>query len=178
MSEVARAPVARKGRGGSNPGGSKPRLRLLICHRVQMNSDSAQESNSEGPIKLTPGQSVTVNIEAKRRNNRTNVCFESEAVYDLSATGKWRDAGREVGPEGYAKGNFLQNLLRWLRRSPDCNWLALLGVAQTGQRAFLIGAQATHEARQAGELICFANDLPGSYWNNTDAVKLTITRIL
>jgi len=146
-----------------------------------MNSDPAQESsaaNSEGPIKLTPGQSAIVTIEAKRRNNRTNVCFESEAVYDLSATGKWCDAGREVGPEGYPGGNFLQNLVRWLCRSPDCNWLALLGVAQTGQRAFLIGAQATHEARQAGELICFANDVPGFYWNNTDAVKLTITRIL
>ena len=74
-----------------------------------MNSDPAQESsaaNPEGPIKLTPGQSAIVTIEAKRRNNWTNVCFESEAVYDLSATGKWCDAGREEGPEGYPGGTF------------------------------------------------------------------------
>jgi hypothetical protein len=145
-----------------------------------MKSDPGQESSSANPdipIKLTPGQSVTVSIEAKPFNTLTNVWLESGAVYDLNATGTWFDAGRPAGPDGYPDGNFLQNLVSWLRRLPDRNWFVLLGVAEPKKAPFVIGTNATYQARQAGQLICFANDVPGFYWNNTGAVNLTITRI-
>ena len=149
---------------------------MATCGRKLL--DEASATNPQRPITLTPGQSVTVVIEAKRHKNRTSVFFDSGAVYDLSATGKWSDGVREIGPEGYSGESFLKHFLDWLRPSPDCNWLALLGVAETRKPAFYIGTQATYEARQAGELICFANVVRGFYWKNSNAVELTITRIL
>jgi hypothetical protein len=163
--------------------GHCPLSRSILLHLVisiLMQFDPSQASAVQygnGLIKLTPGQRMTVTIEAKLFNNRTKVWFESGAVYDFKATGMWFDAGHPAGPDGYSDGTFLQNLAWWARRSPDHNWFALLGVAGPGQAPFLIGTHATCLARQSGELLCFANDVAGFYWNNTGAVTLTITRI-
>jgi hypothetical protein len=82
-----------------------------------------------------------------------------------------------VKPDGYEYGNFFQNAVWWLRRSPNVNWFALLGTVEPEQAPFLIGKHAIYQARRVGELNCFANDVPGFYWNNTDAISLTVTRI-
>jgi hypothetical protein len=140
-------------------------------------TNGSSVTNPDGPMKLIPGQNVTVTIEAKPFNNLTNVWFESGAVYDLKATGTWFDAGRPSGPNGYPDGNFLQNLASWLRRLPDRNWFILLGVAEPKNTPFVIGTNAIYQAQQSGQLICFANDVPGFYWNNTGALRLTIARV-
>ena len=87
-------------------------------------TNGSSVTNPDGPMKLIPGQNVTVTIEAKPFNNLTNVWFESGAVYDLKATGTWFDAGRPSGPNGYPDGNFLQNRARSLtrRQSISLSW--------------------------------------------------------
>jgi hypothetical protein len=119
-----------------------------------MKSDSYQRSSGaklDEPIKLASDQGVTLTIEARPPRNRTNILLEPDAVYSLEATGKWFDAGREAGPDGYEYGNFFQNAVWWLRRSPNVNWFALLGTAEPEQAPFLIGKHAIYQARRVGD---------------------------
>lgn len=145
-----------------------------------MNSASSSDSPGalvRGRVTLAVGESITVPIEAANPSKTTRIHFEAGGVYALDATGKWYDAGRETEPAGYKDGNFFQNLVWWLRRSPQANWLALLGAVEPGQAPFLIGTHAVYHARIPSELICFANDVPGFYWNNSGVVSLTVRRI-
>jgi hypothetical protein len=141
-------------------------------------ADSSDSSGALAPerVTLAAGESITVPIEAANPNRATGIHFEAGGVYRLDAAGKWYDAGRETDPAGYKDGNVLQNLVWWLRRSPQANWFALLGTAEPGQAPFPIGVHAVYQARARGELICFANDVPGFYWNNSGVVRLTVTR--
>jgi hypothetical protein len=42
---------------------------------------------------------------------------------------------------------------------------------------FLIGSHAAYTPARSGEVVCFANDVPGFYWNNKGSITLTIDRI-
>jgi hypothetical protein len=56
----------------------------------------------------------------------------------------------------------------------DRPWFALCGaIPASGAGPFLIGAGARLRL-PAGRLLCFANDVPGFYWNNFGAVILTV----
>ena len=56
----------------------------------------------------------------------------------------------------------------------DRPWFALCGaIPASGAGPFLIGAGARLRL-PAGRLLCFANDVPGFYWNNFGAVSLTV----
>jgi hypothetical protein len=127
--------------------------------------------------KLPINESATRTIEAKPHNNRTGIWLESGALYRFEATGTWYDAGRATGPEGYPDGNFFQSLACWLRRSPRSNWFALLGRTNLEEKPFVIRSNQTYRAIHGGELVCFANDVPGFYWNNSGAVTLKVTRV-
>jgi len=109
--------------------------------------------------------------------NHTGVVLESGATYELKAAGTWTDASRDCGPDGYLRGNFFQELFRGLRRSPSNQWFALMGALDDSRDTiFLIGSQATYVPPRRGELVCFANDVPGFYWNNAGSVTLSVSR--
>jgi hypothetical protein len=42
---------------------------------------------------------------------------------------------------------------------------------------FFIGYSTTFLANATGELICFANDAFGLYWNNIGSLNVTVTRL-
>ena len=42
---------------------------------------------------------------------------------------------------------------------------------------FEVGANKTFTAEHTGELICFANDAEGQYWDNDGAVRVNVTRV-
>jgi hypothetical protein len=55
-------------------------------------------------------------------------------------------------------------------------WLALIGIIDGNRSsAFRIGETSSWIATRSGELGCFANDIPGMYWNNKGAVDLQCT---
>lgn len=118
---------------------------------------------------------TTIKVCARPRWNHTGFFVEGGAVYELSASGTWYDASIPSGPDGYQRGNFLQDLAARLRRSPRDRWFALMG-SLDGARGtiFLIGSRVTYIPPRGGELVCFANDVPGFYWNNRGSVTLTI----
>lgn len=40
---------------------------------------------------------------------------------------------------------------------------------------FTVGRNATFTAQATGELVCFANDALGLYWNNEGVINATVT---
>jgi len=121
---------------------------------------------------------ITMKIDAAKYWNHTGMLLESGASYDLIATGTWIDAGRSCGPDGYPKGNLFQDLFKCVRRSPAVQWFTLMGsVGCNRDTNFAIGSHLTYVAPRTGELVCFANDVPGFYWNNGGFVTLEVRRI-
>jgi hypothetical protein len=124
-------------------------------------------------VALQPLETRVIPIIARRYNNHTKILLEAGATYDLVATGTWYDASIDCGPEGHDHEKLRR--VRFLRRWRAQKWFALIGVV-AGKR-FLIGSHARITAETTGELICFANDAPITYWNNCGQVDLQITRL-
>jgi hypothetical protein len=54
-------------------------------------------------------------------------------------------------------------------------WFALIGAIDSDSSTqFLIGTQSVSAPVRTGQLCCFANDVPGFYWNNKGAIQLIV----
>ena len=121
---------------------------------------------------MSAGETRTVTIYARPRNNATGVLLEPGVTYQFRAEGKWRDASIECGPDGHDAAKL--RAFRWMRRSRPHDWFALMGRA--GGETFLIGSAASFTPSEGGELVCYANDVWFTYGNNDGSVTLTISR--
>jgi hypothetical protein len=125
-------------------------------------------------------ESAQICICASESEVRTGLLLIPEGVYDFSASGHWFDASIPAGPEGYPseRGPFWMRWFERWRRQPDANWFELIGAFGNGEMFNIgLGRQGYRPPKQGTqELICFANDLSGFYWNNSGGVVLTVTR--
>jgi hypothetical protein len=98
--------------------------------------------------------------------------------FRFNATGHWTDLRYRCEADGYPSMSWLFRRLEWARRVPDAQWFALIG-AMDFDRAdrFVIGKQASYQPVSDGELLCFANDLWATYFNNHGAVELQVTEV-
>lgn len=131
-------------------------------------------------IELAVGQSVVSSlILATRKWNCTGVSLDAEGIYSLSPTDVegWKDGWIESTPEGH-NATFLLPF-RWLRRYREALWLALVGTIDRDLKTcFDLGSGLDKFTPSvSGELCCFANDAPFTYWNNSGSLRLEITRI-
>ena len=107
------------------------------------------------------------------RRTRTGLLLEAGGTYDFDAEGEWHDASIRTDADGHSEPKL--RYLRFLRRSRPNLWFALMG--NVGRRRFLIGSHARIRFEQTGELICFANDAPFTYRNNSGQIRLRVTRV-
>ena len=129
---------------------------------------------------MTSEGKASSEIYAQLYWNSTGVMLRPGYSYQFSATGSWWDAVKKCCADGYPKGNFVQELARNLRRSPENDWFALVGAVNRDlSTRFLIGLSRVYDVPEkgGGELFCFANDVPGFYWNNFGYVTLTTRQI-
>jgi hypothetical protein len=67
---------------------------------------------------------------------------------------------------------------KWLRRHRKENWYTFVGTAGKNPiKYFLIGGGSTHTIETTGELLTFANDAHGFYWNNRGTLCLIVIRL-
>jgi hypothetical protein len=134
------------------------------------------EKHDHGLNEVTAMALRTKTIYACSRYNRTGWKVEPGKRYALKAVGSWWDFFIPCGPAGYSLF-----WLRWLekyRRAPEAKWFALIGFIDSGSRfdeeqRFTIGKDlASWTPEQAGELVCYANDLRYMYWNNWGSITL------
>ena len=117
-------------------------------------------------------------VRARVQWNRTGIVLTAGETYQFAATGCWVDFFIPYGPAGGpSKFAYLRRFER-RRRVPEANWFTLIGgVDAQKDTAFVIGSRCSHSPRVDGELTCFANDVPGFYWNNFGAIQLAVKRV-
>jgi hypothetical protein len=84
------------------------------------------------------------------------------------------------GPDGYETPwySLAQRLAAPLRRVPNARWFVLIGAVRGAERSpFVIGRETETVIPAEGTLKCFANDVPGFYWNNCGVICLSIERL-
>jgi hypothetical protein len=129
---------------------------------------------------LAIGETTTVAIRAREYWNDTGISVRSGEHYRLRAEGSWRDFLITSGPDGYATPwySLAQRLAAPLRRVPNARWFALIGAVRGAEGSpFVIGRETETVISADGTLACFANDVPGFYWNNYGAIRLSLKRL-
>jgi hypothetical protein len=127
---------------------------------------------------LEIGESSTViSVSARNPWNDSGIDLAVGAKYTFAATGLWKDACIECGPEGYESTPLLK-LFERFRRVPNARYFKLIGtIGRTLDDFIIIGSSLPHFAPpRDGQLYCFANDVRLMYWNNAGCVELRVTR--
>ena len=116
-------------------------------------------------------------IRARPQWNRTGIALAAGERYLFTAKGKWVDFFLVHGPAGDPSRLGYMRLFERSRRVPSADWFALIGAlnCELGT-AFVIGGSKDVIVKSAGELTCFANDVPCMYWNNWGRVELLVQR--
>jgi len=126
---------------------------------------------------MNVGESVTSEIRARSFWNKTGIQLVASQRHLMTVSGDWVDFFMRHDADGDPSSSWYLRLFESKRRLPRENWFVLAGALDSDPAtAFLIGSQCEYTAPAAGELTCFANDVPGFYWNNWGHVILTVTR--
>ena len=123
------------------------------------------------------GETVTSQIQARIFWNKTGIQVVAGQRYLMTASGCWVDFFLRHGPDGDPSNSWYLRLFESKRRLPTENWFVLAGALDSNSAtAFRIGSRFEYAPQATGELTCFANDVPGFYWNNWGHVTLSVTR--
>jgi hypothetical protein len=128
-------------------------------------------------------RSFEVKVCARKRWNHTGVQLEVGASYriDVPPGQHWNDMYLRYGPEGGTTGPIQKHFADKLRFKGDermkAEYFTLIGtIGESLDHAFVIGAGPIDIiAPISGELVCFANDVPQAYWNNSGQIMFTVT---
>ncbi|HEY5892311.1 MAG TPA: hypothetical protein VIT91_03680 [Chthoniobacterales bacterium] len=127
--------------------------------------------------------SFEVKVCSRERWNHTGIQLESGASYHIKVPSgqHWNDMHLRYGPEGGTTGWAQEKFAHKLRFKGDARakaeYFTLIGtIGESLDHAFVIGSgPVDFVAPISGELVCFANDVPQAYWNNSGHVTFTIT---
>ena len=130
-------------------------------------------------MKLSPDEeTVAIPIRAREPWNDTQIDMDVGERYLLTASGRWVDFFIPCSPYGYLPPLSSIVSLDRLLRHPGGNFFSLIScLDRCHERQFLIGKMTAFNPEVNGRLFCFANDVPGFYWNNWGYIALTVKRI-
>jgi len=134
---------------------------------------------ANAPPELTGGGgAATACVDSRLRWNHTGIRLESGHRYLIEAQGIWWDAGYRHGPGGGESATFFLGALERFRRVPKAPWFELICALDSRQdTAFRAGCRKEYDARENGELTCYANDVWIFYCNNTGKIEIKVRRI-
>jgi hypothetical protein len=128
-------------------------------------------------LKVSDGAATSC-VVAKLRWNHTGIRVEKDGQYLIEAQGTWWDARYRHGPGGGESPNALLGILERYRRVPKAPWFELICALDSRQdTAVRVGCRKEYEAKECGELTCYANDAWLFYFNNTGQIEIKVTRI-
>ncbi len=161
------------------------RYQLFMRTRKERSSlqDSLKETAKAEPtiaklIGIDPG--TPFEIHELRRAERTAPDGSAHPQVVLAVTQqrevKVQDRSMNLRARWRSQHSWYLRLFENKRRLPRENWFVLAGALDSNpSTAFRIGSHCEYIPAETGELTCFANDLPGFYWNNWGHVTLTVT---
>lgn len=124
-------------------------------------------------------------IEARERWAHTGYMIERGARYRITVPPgqTWTDRTIVYGPEGGVTGaiqHAAQPLLRFkgTDERPALYFTLCGAIGESLDHAFVIGAGPVEFVADAsGELVCFANDVPFAYGNNSGSMSFTVEKL-
>lgn len=126
---------------------------------------------------MNVGDEASFVVRARSVWGDTELDLVKGASYEFTANGEWVDFFIRCDAAGYP-GLRYQNWLRRSLRVPGAQWFALCGAVDRDlEKSFVIGSRLVYPAKSAGRLYCFANDVPGWYWNNWGSINVTAKRL-
>jgi hypothetical protein len=131
-------------------------------------------------MKLNLGSDIEgIPIMAGEYWNDTKIDMDTGERYMLTASGRWLDFFIPSSPDGYSSPLSSIKSLNRLLRHPTGKLFSLIGcLDRRVEQQFIIGRGVTFDSEVSGRLYCFANDVPGFYWNNWGHIALTIKRTM
>lgn len=125
---------------------------------------------------LKKGDSLIVSVKASKRHTSSGIHISKGESYEISATGKWRDAGFEpTDAGGFPSKNAVMKFARYLKPMPKENYLKL--IAKVSGEHYAVGTSAVIHCTKNGKLIFQPNDAFFFYGNNSGTLIVTIRRI-
>ena len=125
---------------------------------------------------LQKGDSLVIQAKAIKRFTHTGIKVSRGETYQITATGRWQDAGFEpTDAGGFPPKNAAMRFAIYLKPMPKENYLKL--VAKVGGRHEPIGTSAKVSFKKSGKLILQPNDAVFFFGNNSGALTVTIRRI-
>ena len=127
-----------------------------------------------------------IRVNSRKRLNDTGVRVSKGQRFRVHADSGWNDGGIDTGPDGFDIDTDAPLVSRWLLklfvpllRVPTSRYFCLIGSIDGEKATFVQFGSGLDEwlaTADNGHLQCFANDVPGFYWNNRGSVSMTITR--
>jgi hypothetical protein len=137
---------------------------------------SSTSKETPPPLKVGDG-TATACVVAKLRWNHTGIRVEKDGQYLIEAEGTWWDARYRHGPGGGESPNALLRMFERFRRFKTAPWFELICALDSRQdTAVRVGCRKVYEAKEGGELTCYANDVWLFYFNNTGQIEIKVTR--
>lgn len=120
---------------------------------------------------------TTAEIDAYEYWNRTGLIVTKGTRYSYKTEGEWNDASNRCDADGWVPkwGEPWVRLL-YFKRERGEPLFKLMGAVDKNRPYIVLGTKGSFIAPASGELFCFANDVPGFYWNNSGKIKLEIVR--
>jgi hypothetical protein len=146
-----------------------------------------EELNSHNWIRLEPGESIEVLVEADRKFNFSGIQGKENEEYEIISPGdqQWNDAEIPCDADGWTRNDIDKGLLEFFikgkekdRRMSKVDWFCLCGAIGTSKVSFeAIGKYGKRKMKKAGELTFFANDLDTKYHNNWGTIEIVVKRL-
>ena len=125
---------------------------------------------------LKNGESMTIQMKANKRVTHSGIKVTKGETYQITAIGKWQDAGFEpTDAGGFPSKNAAMRFAIYLKPMPKENYLKL--VAKVGGRHEPIGTSANIRFKKSGKLILQPNDAVFFFGNNSGTLTVTIKRV-
>jgi hypothetical protein len=132
--------------------------------------------------RMEKGECALVLVAANVRWSHTGLFVKTGEEYQFFVLpGQWwLDAYIPSTADGYRCSliEWCMSLGKNWKHLPEAKWMALGGaIGENDSTAFLIGESRAHTIDHDGELICFANDARGFFWNDVGHMWVSILRV-
>lgn len=130
--------------------------------------------------RLIVGASCVTTIKAEFARNDVGLHVRGRDEYIVSVFGEqvWYDASQKhIAPHG-SSGSFLMNLFAFLKKDRDADWFALMAEIKGANKSYIhdLSRSSIFIAENDGQLVLYANDARGFYWNNHGEITVTVFR--